>query len=67
LARLAQIEAQTARFKAETRLLELRFVCECKKYGLKPEKLADGRQAFIVTNDDTDASENTGTVTDEEI
>ncbi|KAI6213164.1 hypothetical protein M3Y94_00118300 [Aphelenchoides besseyi] len=54
MARLVQVEAQTARIRAETRLLDLKFACECKRQGLKAEVLPDGRKAFIITDPTTE-------------
>ncbi|CAD5223069.1 unnamed protein product [Bursaphelenchus okinawaensis] len=56
-ARLSNITAETEKIKAETRLLELKYVLECKKNNLRPERLADGRFAFVITDNDTKLGE----------
>ncbi|KAI6220848.1 hypothetical protein M3Y99_01588400 [Aphelenchoides fujianensis] len=53
MARLAQLEAQTARIRAETRLLDLKYACECKRQGLKAEVLPDGRRVFVIAEETT--------------
>uniref|UniRef100_A0A1I7RXH4 Uncharacterized protein n=1 Tax=Bursaphelenchus xylophilus TaxID=6326 RepID=A0A1I7RXH4_BURXY len=56
-ARLSNITAETEKIKAETRLLELKYVLECKKNNLRPERLSDGRLAFILTDLESKMSE----------